>query len=157
MRRPSAVTVISIFFFQFVEIVHLLDAFLQLGSLSFPISCLASKRFSPVPVKPVPRLLRVSARISEVAAHRLLYLRLAAAQEPQHDEQRHHGGDKVGIGNLPRAAVMAAMAAFFLDDDDGRGRHDAAYPAAAPVAAAPPPPQRRVFRAAASLFNRLQT
>jgi len=63
-------------------------------------------------------LLPGSAGIFEITADRYLN-RLAAVRQPQNDEQRQHGGDKAGVGDLPGAAMMTAMAAFFLDDDDG--------------------------------------
>jgi hypothetical protein len=46
-----------------------------------------------------------------------------AVHQPEHDEQSHHGGDKIGIGNFPRAAMVATVADFFLDDDGRWGRH----------------------------------
>ena len=48
----------------------------------------------------------------------------------------HHGSDKIGIGDFPGAAVMAAMASFFLDYDNGWCRHVKGYPAAGAAAAA---------------------
>ena len=64
--------------------------------------------------------LRSSCGIFEVSADGDLNL-FAAVKQPQNDEERHHGGNEVGIGYLPCAAMMAAMAAFFLQDDDGAG------------------------------------
>ena len=29
--------------------------------------------------------------------------------EPEHQEQRHHGRDEVGVGHFPGAAVMTAL------------------------------------------------
>jgi hypothetical protein len=43
---------------------------------------------------------------------------IACGKNPQQQKQRHHGGDKVGIGNLPCAAVMTAVALFDLFDDN---------------------------------------
>src|SRR5471032_2813648 len=39
--------------------------------------------------------------------------------QPHQQEERHHRGHEVGIGDFPGAAVMTAMPAFFdsLDDD----------------------------------------
>src|SRR5208282_2808166 len=79
-------------------------------------------------------LLPGSTGIFEVTANGHLN-RLAGVRQPQHDKQCHHGRDEVGIGDLPGAAVMTAMAAFFLDDDDGWCRHEGVYPAAAASAA----------------------
>jgi hypothetical protein len=39
---------------------------------------------------------------------------LAGVEQPQHYEQGHHGGDEVGVGYFPGAAV----ADLLLDDDD---------------------------------------
>ena len=50
----------------------------------------------------------------------LLRLR-GGVQQPHQQEERHHGGDEIGVGDLPGAAVMAAVPAFFLNDDDGPG------------------------------------
>ncbi len=60
--------------------------------------------------------------IFEVTGHCLLD-RLAGVHEPENDKQRHHRRNKIGVGNLPGAAVMAAVAAFLLDDDDGLSCH----------------------------------
>ena len=56
-----------------------------------------------------------------------LALRLGRrAEQPEHQEEGHHRGDEVGIGDLPRPAVMAFrfLDDHFLDDDRpafGRG------------------------------------
>ncbi len=67
--------------------------------------------------------------IVEVAGHGLFHL-VAGTHQPQHDKQRHHGGNKVGVGHLPCAAVVAGVAAVPLDHDDGLHlcRHDALVP-----------------------------
>src|ERR1039458_9472984 len=57
-------------------------------------------------------------RILEVSADGLLHL-FTGVEQPQHDEERHHGGDEVGVSDLPCAAVVAAMALLLLDNDDG--------------------------------------
>src|SRR5208337_322055 len=120
--------------FQLGEVVDALDTLLQ---LLFELRHVLLDRLQLLarPGQAASGFLPGSAGIFEVPADRHLN-RLTAVHQPQHDEQRHHGRDEVGIGNLPRTAVMAAMAAFFPDDDDGWCRHDGAYPAAAPVAAA---------------------
>ena len=57
-------------------------------------------------------------RIAEIAADCFLDL-FTAAQQPQHDKQRHHRSDKIGEGNLPRPAMVTAVAFLpALDDDD---------------------------------------
>ena len=76
------------------------------------------RRFSPRPVDGAAGLFAVARGIVEVAGDGFFDL-LAGVQQPEDDEERHHGGDEVGVGDLPRAAVMAAVADFFLDDDDG--------------------------------------
>ncbi len=52
----------------------------------------------------------------QLLSHRLVGLR----QEPEHDEERHHGRHEVGVRDLPGAAVMAAVATLHLLDDDDR-------------------------------------
>ena len=49
--------------------------------------------------------------IFEVSCDRFFY-RLAGVQQPQHNEQCHHGGDKICIGDFPCAAMVAGMAAL---------------------------------------------
>src|SRR5260370_39350637 len=59
-----------------------------------------------------------AAGISEIASHGLLN-GLTGAHQPEDDKERHHGGYEIGVGNLPRAAMMTAVAAFLFEDDDG--------------------------------------
>jgi hypothetical protein len=40
---------------------------------------------------------------------------------PQDNEQRHHGCDKISVGNFPGAAVVAGVGDFFPYDDNGPG------------------------------------
>ena len=81
---------------------------------------LVTVKFSPAPAMLVPTFSAVAGGILEISADGLLDL-LAGAEQPEHDEQGHHGGDEIGVGHFPRTAVMAAVASFFLDDDDGAG------------------------------------
>src|SRR5207244_13395342 len=46
---------------------------------------------------------------------------LAGVEQPEHDKERHHGGDEICIGNLPGAAVVSTMTRFLLDNDDWAG------------------------------------
>ena len=39
--------------------------------------------------------------------------------QPEHEEECHHGGNEIGVSDLPGATVMSAVSAFFLEDDDG--------------------------------------
>ena len=55
-----------------------------------------------------------------------------------HQEERHHRGDEVRVGDLPGAAVMAGVAALLLDDDDG---------VLASLRSTPPPPSAPSRRA----------
>ena len=80
---------------------------------------LMTAKFSPEPRCAVAHLLGSAGGILEISADRLLHL-LAAVQQPQHDEQRHHGGDEIRVGHLPGAAVVAAMRHLLLDDDGSR-------------------------------------
>src|SRR5262249_44395822 len=73
-----------------------------------------------------------SRRIAKIRADRFFHL-LAAVQQPEHDKQRHHRGDEIGVSDLPCPAVMPAVAAFLLDDVDG-GRSLLALPPACAVA-----------------------
>src|SRR5690606_24750049 len=56
----------------------------------------------------------------EIFGKPLLLLRRCYVEQPEQQEKRHHRGYKVGVGDLPRAAVMA-MAAFLDLLDDYRG------------------------------------
>ena len=59
------------------------------------------------------------ARLAEVMGDHRLVLAIGRAEEPEHEKERHHGGDEVGIGDFPGAAVMTAamlQPAFFCDD-----------------------------------------
>ena len=75
-------------------------------------------KFSPDPTMLEPTFLEVAGGVFEVSADGFLNL-LAGVEQPEDDEERHHGGDEIGIGDFPGAAVMAAVATFFLEDDDG--------------------------------------
>ena len=35
------------------------------------------------------------------------------AHQPKHDEESHHGSDKIGVGDFPGAAVVPAVTALF--------------------------------------------
>ena len=99
------------------EVLHLTNSFLQsllqLGHVVFGENeILARARIES------SFLIGRSAGIAKVSTDGLLH-GLAATEQPEHDEQRHHGGDEIGIGDLPRAAMMAAVATFFLEDDNG--------------------------------------
>ena len=116
MRRPSLVTVMSMWLRSLSKFGTSRIAFC---SCSFSASMLSldSTKFSPWPDHVAADFLRRSGGILEISADGVLHL-LAAVQQPEHDEQRHHGGHEIGVGHFPRAAMMAAVAAFFLDDDD---------------------------------------
>jgi len=62
--------------------------------------------------------LRSSGGILEISADGVLHL-LAAVQQPEHDEQGHHGRNEIRVGHFPGSAMMAGVAALFFDDDDG--------------------------------------
>ena len=59
----------------------------------------------------------LTAGIAKISPHSLLYIG-AGAQKPKDDEERHHGGDKIGIRHFPSPSVMATMNDL-LNDDDG--------------------------------------
>src|SRR3546814_6653759 len=68
-------------------------------------------------------LFRLDDRRREIVGERLALLLGRRAEQPHQQEKGHHRGDEVGIGDLPRAAVMAAVRLFdhFLDDDRTKG------------------------------------
>src|SRR5262245_18074262 len=45
-------------------------------------------------------------------------LRVRLGEEPEDDEDRHHGGHEVGVGDLPRPAVVGGAHRPLLPDDD---------------------------------------
>ncbi len=75
-------------------------------------------KFSPDPAMLDADFLGVAGGVFEVSANGFLNL-LAGVEEPEDDKEGHHGGDEIGVGDLPCAAVVAAVATFFLEDDDG--------------------------------------
>jgi hypothetical protein len=70
----------------------------------------------------------------EIIGDAALLFRCGGVDQPHQEEERHHRGDEVGIGHLPRAAMMARVTAFFdaFDDDRAVGHvftHHLNYPA----------------------------
>ena len=124
MRKPSGVIVISMWLFNLSKFGTPLIAFFKLLLELLHVVVRndgAARGADDVPAGFLGR----AVRIAKIAADRILNF-LAGVQQPQHDEQRHHGGHEIRIGDFPRAAMMAAVAAFFLDDDDrGFGGHEA--------------------------------
>ncbi len=61
-------------------------------------------------------------------------------QQPHDQEEGHHGGHEIRVGDLPRAAVVAVLvaAAVALDDDDLVGVGLVAHAASSPTAFARP-------------------
>ena len=57
------------------------------------------------------RLCPVPFGIGKIAADGLFDL-FAAVQQPENNEQRHHGRNKIRVGHLPGAAMVAAVAGF---------------------------------------------
>ena len=55
--------------------------------------------------------------------------------QPHQQEERHHGGDEIGVGDLPGAAVVAALDHFLAPDHDRRR-----LVARPPLASHPRPP-----------------
>src|SRR5690606_1999768 len=45
----------------------------------------------------------------EIAGDRGLGFLIGGIDEPHDEEEGHHGGHEIGIGNLPHAAMMAVM------------------------------------------------
>ena len=65
----------------------------------------------------------------EIIGDAALLLRRGGVDQPHQQEERHHRGHEVGIGDFPGAAMMAAMPALLDAFDDDR----------VPSAMAPPP------------------
>ena len=115
IRNPSAVMVMSMCFFSFSKSGSDLTCFSS-SFLDLLHVLLAKIQVLPRAPHRASHHLGIARGVLEVSAHRLLHL-LAGIQQPEHDEQGHHRGHKIGVGHLPRAAVMAAVAGNFLDDD----------------------------------------
>ena len=85
------------------------------------IIVLVGDRRSPpnMPFEPGAVLLHLDQRRREIIGDRLALLLVGRAEQPQQQEERHHRGHEIGIGDLPRAAMMAAMPLDIdlLDDD----------------------------------------
>src|SRR5213593_3922644 len=101
-------------------------------------------KFSPVPTFLLPILLAVPE-----GSRKYPGTGLRGIEQPEHDEECHHGGDEICIGNLPGAAVVSTMTRFLLDNDDGAGAvlHTYSYAGAASAAGAVDslPPPRHAF------------
>jgi len=54
----------------------------------------------------------------EIVRQALARLLVGRAQQPHQQEESHHRGDKIGVGDLPGAAVMAAGDDLLALDDD---------------------------------------
>ena len=123
--------------FDLVEVAHLVDGALQLVFQLWHV-VFGEKEVLAGAGDVRSQLFGGAVGILEVAADGLLYL-LAGVEQPEDDEQSHHGGDEIGVGDLPGATVMAAVAGFFLEDDDGasfiHGWVDGGYWGAAAAAA----------------------
>src|SRR5207249_4352762 len=62
------------------------------------------------------------ARAPEVLRDLLAEPHVGLRQQPEHDEERHHRGHEVRVGDLPRAAVVRGVALLLPADDDARLR-----------------------------------
>src|ERR1017187_4889341 len=61
-----------------------------------------------------------SSRVSEVSGNRFLDLGIGIHQ-PQDDEERHHGGDEIGVRYFPRPAMVSRVPFHFAYDDNRPG------------------------------------
>src|ERR1035441_8094304 len=61
-----------------------------------------------------------SSRVSEVSGNRFLDLGIGIHQ-PQDDEERHHGGDEIGVRYFPRPAMVSRVPFHFAYDDNRHG------------------------------------
>src|ERR1700758_1505977 len=88
---------------------------------------------------------RAAARVVEVAGDGFAHV-VARIHEPEHDEERHHGSYKIGVGDLPGAPVMGDVRRALAHDDDGplrdRLRRHAAFPSSPSAGAAGAPPRQ---------------
>src|SRR5438128_4940730 len=131
--------------FQLVEIRHLLNGFLeflhQVGDIIFGNSEILSCAHVLA-----AHFVGCAGRIAEVPGDGFPH-GLAGIEQPEHDEERHHGGDEICIGNLPGAAVVSTMTRFLLDNDDWAGAILIPYAGAASAAGAADslPPPRQAF------------
>ena len=55
---------------------------------------------------------------AEVVGEALALVLGGGVQQPHQQEERHHGGDEIGVGDLPGAAVMAALGDLVFFDDN---------------------------------------
>src|SRR5438552_11138088 len=133
--------------FQLVEIRHLLNGFLeflhQVGDIIFGNSEILSCAHVLA-----AHFVGCAGRIAEVPGDGFPH-GLAGIEQPEHDEERHHGGDEIRVSDLPGATMMPAMPNFLFDNDDGAGAvlHTYSYAGAASAAGAAGslPPPRQAF------------
>src|SRR5437870_3827373 len=104
---------------QLVEVGHLLDGFLQffhqVGDIIFGDGEVLSRADVLA-----AHFVGCAGRIAEISGDGFSH-GLAGVEQPEHDKERHHGGDEICIGNLPGAAVVSTMTRFLLDNDDWAG------------------------------------
>ncbi len=108
-------------FLDFLQRGRALDGLLKLVFQLVHVVFMDGKAFAPGASQSVSDVFPMPGRIAEIATHGLLDL-FTAAQQPQHDKQRHHRGDKIGEGNLPRPAMVPAVALLPAFNDDDRLR-----------------------------------
>src|SRR5437588_12606778 len=105
--------------FQLVEIRHLLNGLLeflhQVGDIIFGNSEILSCAHVLA-----AHFVGCAGRIAEISGDGFSH-GLAGVEQPEHDKERHHGGDEICIGNLPGAAVVSTMTRFLLDNYDWVG------------------------------------
>src|SRR2546422_1360101 len=133
--------------FQLVEIRHLLNGFLeflhQVGDIIFGNSEILSCAHVLA-----AHFVGCSRGIAKISGDGFSD-RLAGVEQPEHDEERHHGGDEIRVSDPPGAAVVSTMTRFLFDNDDGAGAvlHTYSYAGAASAAGAAGslPPPRQAF------------
>src|SRR5207237_3405447 len=100
--------------FQLVEIRHLLNGFLeflhQVGDIIFGNSEILSCAHVLA-----AHFVGSSRGIAKISGDGFSD-RLAGVEQPEHDEERHHGGDEILLSDLPGAAVVSTMTRFLLDN-----------------------------------------
>ena len=106
-------------FFDLLESAHVLNRLFQLFFQFRHLGFVDRQTFATDTAKPVADVLAFAGGIGEIPAHRLLHL-FAAAKEPQHNKQRHHGRNEIGVSHFPGPAVVSTVAGYLFPDDDNR-------------------------------------
>ena len=117
IRSPSGVMVISI-------------CFLSLTRAGLLVICCSRRAFRSrrslrerATASPAPRAIgadrsRASPRIVEISRDGLAHV-VAGIHKPEHNEERHHCGYEIRVGDLPCTAMMRSVSRALAYDNDG--------------------------------------